>query len=180
MHTIALALKGVNKIYAFEPNIYTYTLLVKNILNNNLKNVIPINKGLSISPQNLNVKFKSKNFFDNNCGAFTIGDQEEGELITNIDITTIDTLNLDRLDLIKLDTEGYEERTIKGGLETIKKYKPIIILEDWSTQVINGKICPDVNIEKTKLKFQFLLDIGYEINYISYKSGSPDFIFSPI
>ena len=38
-------------------------------------------------------------------------------------------------------------------------------------------MCPDVNIEKTILKFQFLLDIGYEINYISYKSGSPDFIF---
>ena len=34
-----------------------------------------------------------------------------------------------RIDLIKMDTEGSEYDIIMGGIKTIKKYKPKILLE---------------------------------------------------
>lgn len=32
--------------------------------------------------------------------------------------------------IIKIDTQGHEMRVIKGGLETIREHKPVILLED--------------------------------------------------
>ena len=38
-------------------------------------------------------------------------------------------MNMDRLDFIKADIEGWEMRMIAGGLETIKRFRPVIYLE---------------------------------------------------
>jgi FkbM family methyltransferase len=47
----------------------------------------------------------------------------------------IDDLALPGCDLIQLDLEGYELLALKGGLDTINKYKPIIVIElSWSTR----------------------------------------------
>jgi FkbM family methyltransferase len=46
-----------------------------------------------------------------------------------IPILKIDDLSLEDLDLIHLDIEGYELYALKGGVETIKKFKPTIVLE---------------------------------------------------
>jgi FkbM family methyltransferase len=46
----------------------------------------------------------------------------------------IDDLNLEICDLIHLDIEGYEKKALLGGIETIKRCKPVIVLEyftDW-------------------------------------------------
>ena len=45
----------------------------------------------------------------------------------------IDDLNLPGCDLIQLDLEGYEFYALQGGIETIKKYNPVIVIETvWS------------------------------------------------
>lgn len=41
----------------------------------------------------------------------------------------IDDLNLDQCDLIQLDTEGFEYFALMGGLNTIKKFHPVLCLE---------------------------------------------------
>ena len=38
-------------------------------------------------------------------------------------------IKVNKLDFIKIDTEGYEFQVIKGAKETIKKYKPILLVE---------------------------------------------------
>ncbi|MDH5771911.1 MAG: FkbM family methyltransferase [Rhodospirillaceae bacterium] len=38
-------------------------------------------------------------------------------------------MNLERLDFIKADIEGWELRMITGGLQTIKRFRPVIYLE---------------------------------------------------
>ena len=45
----------------------------------------------------------------------------------NIPILTIDDIAFSTLDLIHLDIEGYELFALKGGSNTIKKYKPVIV-----------------------------------------------------
>ncbi len=42
----------------------------------------------------------------------------------------LDTANLAQLDLLKIDTEGFEGRVIRGALQTIRKYGPVIVFED--------------------------------------------------
>jgi FkbM family methyltransferase len=57
---------------------------------------------------------------------------------------TIDSLNI-KPSLIKVDVEGAEIEAIKGGLSTISKYKPLLIIED------------------NQLDFSFLKELGYKI-----------------
>jgi len=49
-----------------------------------------------------------------------------------VSLTTIDALvrkqNIPRVDFIKMDTEGYEEKILRGAAETIKKWKPVIVM----------------------------------------------------
>ncbi len=78
-------------------------------------------------------------------------------------------LKLDRLDFIKLDIEGYEQFAILGGLETIKKFKPVITLESW----LNHK--GQININETKKRYLNLIDLGYEFHHI----WGADFLFIP-
>ena len=47
----------------------------------------------------------------------------------SVPIKRIDDLNIPRMGLIKLDCEGYEINVLRGGKETILKYKPIIVIE---------------------------------------------------
>ena len=43
---------------------------------------------------------------------------------------TIDGLGLDECDLIQLDVEGAEAAVVRGGLATIKRFKPVIVIEE--------------------------------------------------
>jgi FkbM family methyltransferase len=44
---------------------------------------------------------------------------------------TIDNLNLETCDLIHLDIEGYEKFALLGGINTIKRCKPVIVVENY-------------------------------------------------
>ena len=87
-----------------------------------------------------------------------------------IEIVTIDSLNLDKLDYIKIDVEGYEENIINGSINTINKYKPIIILECYKSfePLIEG------DLDFVKNKYKLLLDIGYNVEHI----WKADFLFT--
>lgn len=40
---------------------------------------------------------------------------------------TIDSMNT-RVDFVKIDAEGYEANILKGAAETIRKYKPVVVM----------------------------------------------------
>ena len=95
-----------------------------------------------------------------------------GENGQNIQMITIDSLQLTKCDFIKIDVEGYEEHVINGGINTIKKYKPIIVLECYETF---SPLKP-ASLEYVKNKYQFIINIGYKIEYV----WNADFLFIPI
>ena len=64
----------------------------------------------------------------------------------NIEIKTIDSMNL-QPEIIKIDVEGFESQVLEGGIETIKKKKPFLMIE------IN-----DVSVKKV---CSILLELGY-------------------
>ena len=47
----------------------------------------------------------------------------------SIDIKRMDDLNLPKFGLLKIDCERHELEVLKGAIETILKYKPIIVCE---------------------------------------------------
>lgn len=108
-----------NKIYAFEPELKNYNLMLKTIEMNLLKKNIPIRKGLSDKEINLKIKSIGALSYISNKGK------------DNIEVTTIDNFvfkNGLNIGLIKMDIEGYELNALMGAKETIKKFKPILLI----------------------------------------------------
>lgn len=46
-----------------------------------------------------------------------------------VELRTLDSFNIRHVDFIKIDCEGYEHNVILGGMETIRRCKPCIIVE---------------------------------------------------
>ena len=67
----------------------------------------------------------------------------------------VDTFKLDGIDLVKIDTEGWELNVMKGMLETIKKFKPVLL-----TEIANGS--NHLKIDELKSFLGELRSIGYE------------------
>lgn len=123
--------------YAFEPEPLNYQLLCNNININNIQNVKVFQNGISdkneILKLNVCKNHYGLNTFGNNLIRFNKNDSYE----LNIETYTLDSMfqNIP-ISFIKIDTEGCELSILKGGINVIKKYKPIILLE-YEEQNIN-------------------------------------------
>jgi FkbM family methyltransferase len=61
---------------------------------------------------------------------------------------TIDEFNFENIDYIKIDVDGYELNVLQGAIKTIKKYKPVLVLEQEFGETTALKFC----IEKFQYK----------------------------
>ena len=110
--------KGAGKVYAFEPDLYNFSILCKNIKRNKaLNNIIPVQKVLSN-------RIGSFSFYTTSDGgsAALEGGNETVEGVT-LD-SFVEKEGFNRLDFIKLDVEGAELEFLEGAVETIKRFKP--------------------------------------------------------
>lgn len=57
-------------------------------------------------------------------------DMPNQEDLLPIQTITIDSLDLPSLDLLKLDVEGHEYEALQGSLDSIQKFKPVVIIEE--------------------------------------------------
>ena len=126
-HTVALSkLVGKNgKVISFEPLKKVFNQLKTNCELNDLKNVKLFN--MAISNINQTVQMDPISFTDefvNNIGATKVG--QGGDVVEAI---TLDSLNLDSLSFIKIDIQGCELKFLQGAKNTIKKFRPIMIIE---------------------------------------------------
>ena len=100
---------------------------------------------------------------DNNCGVGYVN-KEKG---INKKMITIDSLVLNNVSLIKLDVENYEYQVLLGSIETIKKYRPVIVIELHETNPFYNEI------------IKFLKKYDYETDGINY-AKTPTFIYTQI
>ena len=170
LHSVKLS-KLSKKLYCYEPLKSSYDLLLSNLELNNCENVEVFNNALS--DKQSKVKF---NWIGNgNPGASGLHDNPMGNINstpTDIQVKTltIDSLNLSELDFIKLDVEGYELKALKGGIETIKKFKPIITLECWENHQGYS------SLTHTQNTFKEIIDLGYSVSSMTYN----DYLFLPL
>lgn len=128
-------LPKVKRICAFEPISYTYDYLKKHILINDARKVSAFNFGLSdVAGEKIFYWTKGE------TGSSSMVNLRNRHKINKIKCktATMDEFMKNRQygpDFIKCDVEGAELFVFKGGVNTLKKYKPIIfteMLRKWS------------------------------------------------
>ena len=135
-------------VYTFEPYYLNFRCLVHNCLPLNIYKMQAAlgneNKmiGLCCNHQNL--------------GRSSV---VEGTVQGTIPMLRIDQLNLWKCDLIWLDIEEYERYALEGAVETINKFRPVVVLENGD---ING-----------------IPDFMKELNYVCAGMSAADFIYVP-
>lgn len=124
--TLAHELKGNCEVHAFEPNPPTYERFLKNIELNNLTSIKVHKLGLSDAKGTGDMIERA-----DNSGAAAVNLSESGA--GNIALTTLDDFCSDQkisgIDFIKVDIEGFEERFLLGGKESLLQFKPVLLVE---------------------------------------------------
>lgn len=124
------------KVWAFEPNPENYKCAKITMLLNNLENVSLEHAGLG--QKESVVPLRTTDDRGNALGGSSslvqgtdvpLGCEQYMARIVAVD----DFMPPDRrIAIIQLDVEGYEKEALAGSLETIRKWRPILILEVWS------------------------------------------------
>jgi len=138
-HTLPFskAVGGGGEVHAFEPTNYATTKLRRNLeLNPEFVARVLVNQvflgdgSISAPPAEI-------------CSSWPLQGAEEvhsahqgvGKSTSNAKVTTLESyafaLGLSRVDLIKLDVDGNEPGVLRGGLELLEKFRPIILMELW-------------------------------------------------
>lgn len=127
----ANAVGNTGRVLAFEVHPSTFTLLQKNVEQNNLSEVIhPLNIGLGSKKEKVYI-----NETDSNTGGTFLSKESKNSDKYSVYVDTLDNV-LDSTQnesifpsLIKIDTEGFEYDVLLGAKNTIKKCKPILFFE---------------------------------------------------
>ena len=142
------------RVYTFEPNSFMFLALC---LNNLDENVFKFQACLGDEHKLVNMV---KNESCSSSGADFVNGKG------NIPMVIIDDLNLDFCDLLMLDTEGYEYNILKGAVNTIEKFKPLICIERfWGERTLG---IPESEMDK------LLSSFGY--SFVA-RSGESDHIY---
>ena len=172
-HTIPYAQRvgPKGKVYAFEIQTPMFEVLKMNVAEHKLKNVKLFRKALghmddvevevnNILEVDKKVKYGEGNKM--NYGAVRLGTGGE-----KVKMMTLDSLNLDRVDFIKADIEGAESMFFYGARETIKRCRPVILIENENkSQDIIKEVRKTVDIPDSVAEFDIVDYCFFKLKYI--------------
>jgi len=147
---IAPTCKGL--VWAFEPNPQSHRCAQITCLLNDLQNVNLQHAGLGERSKSSFVQTSNAAGEELGGASHVLDTQEVGS--REVSIVSIDaTIPSDRqVSIIQLDVEGYEEQALKGALQTIRRCKPILILE----------IVPQSQLLQSPWLIENILGLGYQ------------------
>ncbi|MDD5571301.1 MAG: FkbM family methyltransferase [Bacteroidales bacterium] len=166
---------GKGMVFAFEPQskLYNYIIKIKELFSWN--NVIVENLALSDTAGTATLYIPANKVSKASSPGATIVEQKEHKEIGATEIAATETLdsycsrhNI-KPDFLKIDVEGNELKIFLGGVETLKKYKPKILVE------IEAR---HVGQEKVLETFRFMESLGYKGNFIHGLNYMPISSFS--
>jgi FkbM family methyltransferase len=110
------------RVYTFEPDPINFHCLVANCQKDN---IIKLNAALGFRHELVEMSVDPFPDWEINYGIRTVVKSENSSIPT----LTIDDLNLDRCDLIMLDVEFQELNVLKGTVNTLERFDPILFVE---------------------------------------------------
>jgi FkbM family methyltransferase len=122
------------EVQSFEPNPATFTLLAFNL--RGVSNALPFNFGLGQESGHLELNENLQNM-----GESSIVYKTQGSTRTvKIELKVLDEISNGINDLIfmKIDVEGYEYSVLAGGLATIARHQPVIVMEQHASEFSDG------------------------------------------
>jgi FkbM family methyltransferase len=128
-YSVALASRLNKKcvIHAFEPNPPTLARLRHHVAINGLDDVVHVHD-IALSDQEGTAALATK--AGNSGGTHIVASDATSILVR---LSTLDAFcdeqRLTRLDAVKIDVEGFEERVLLGGQRTLKRWRPVLLLE---------------------------------------------------
>lgn len=150
-HTVVLSqlVGDSGGVIAFEPERYNFYTLCGNLALNNIMNVVAFQQG--VSNENGTIKVPYINSPHNtNYGCLELDADWSKVAHYVVPCVKIDSIGLERCDFIKMDVEGMERIALEGAVETIKKFKPVLYVED------------DREDKSVELR-RFIKELGYKI-----------------
>jgi len=138
-HSIGIAneikkTNGLGKVHSFELQPEIYKLFQENIELNELKQIItPHFFGLGDKNETRDFVLPSDYDTHPNPGMLSLLNTETNNNTekVSVSIKRLDDLHLDNISLIKIDVEGYELEALHGGIDTIERNRPVILIEIW-------------------------------------------------
>jgi FkbM family methyltransferase len=162
---------GWGEVVSFEAQERIFYALAGNVAMNNLFNVHVRWNALGDKIGEIRVPivdyFKNSSF-----GSLEINQTESSENIGQeltgktqpVTVVTIDSLGLQSLDFLKIDVEKMEEAVINGAAKTIKKFQPVMHVE----QLKSNK----ASLHKLIKKFDYkIVDLGADL--LAYHKDDP-------
>jgi FkbM family methyltransferase len=150
------------RVYAFEPGSYARSILRVVVWLHRLSNVVVVPAALGSETRLDTLSVPIKDSGSLGFGLSHLGKPSERwpavaeEIVA---LTTIDdvvrTLRLDRLDFIKTDIEGWELRLLHGAENTLKRFRPQLLLELTSAGLARAG-------DRLEDAFAFLTAHGYQ------------------
>jgi len=102
-------------------------------------------------------KYEQVPMISSGAGSHVVDNTVNGDYICYM--TTIDTIvsqyNIKKVDIIKLDVEGSEEKALLGGIKTIVKYRPKLIISLYHKE--NDIFELPLFIKKLELDYKFYM-----------------------
>lgn len=161
----------LGRVIAVEPSPREYERLSRNVAINHLSNVTLVRCGLGARRGNalLHIADPEHNG-QNTLGGFghtgvTAVEHVQIEL-SDLD-SLIQELALGRVDLIKMDVEGAEFEVIKGGLKTLERYKPTLLIELFEDALSKQGSSAEAVLSQ-------LTQLGYSMYAFSELTGLPE------
>ncbi|MBF1050988.1 MAG: FkbM family methyltransferase [Peptostreptococcaceae bacterium] len=150
------------KVYSFEPSYENYNDMLKTIELNNLNNLIAEN--IALSDKNGKSKFNiccSASTFHINK-SFDYTNEIEVDVITLDEYVEKNNLNVG---LIKTDLEGAEQEFLRGAVNTIKKFRPILLISIYHNMDDFLDIKPMIEDWNLGYKFKILKPVDGNIMF---------------
>lgn len=153
---------GVNgKVFAFEPELSNYNILLKNIEINGYTNIVPIQKAVSNENKVTKLFIREDPSMNSLLDGFT-GNSPVGEVSVNS--ITLNSFFKDnplkmRIKLIKMDIEGAEMMALIGMEDLIRENEDLILITEFNPWFIKNSGFEPVEYLKKLKEYGFVYQV---------------------
>lgn len=153
--------RGRARVYAFEPLASNFHLLVRNKNLNDFHRLTPVR--LALSDQAGEADFFVPPLSCSGVGRIVDGPTHDPNgYVDRVRTTTLDAFvarhDVQRMDFLKIDVEGAELRVLRGGSESLRRFRPVIMIE----------IFPQ-GLASLRTSARELLDAIHALGYVTFR-----------